>query len=263
MKYETIMVTRKGNVAVVTLNRPERRNAISNQMSYEIYEAVEAANQDPEVGAIVLTGAGKAFCAGADISRFERKGPSPEEIPRPRKNWVEQAFTSKPIVCAINGSAIGAGLTRTLVCDVRIASTTASFSIRFVKLGLVPELASTFLLPQIVGLQAATDLALSGRTIKAEEALRIGLVLKVIAPDELMPEALQLAESYAGNPPGAVREAKRLILTNAIEGDIRKVIKREGEALVKCLSTAEHREAVLAFREKREPDFRALQKKVE
>ena len=147
MQYETLLFAREGDVAVITLNRPERMNAISNQMRYELPEAIDEANRDEDIGAIVLTGAGKAFCAGADVSRFEKRD-KPEDIPSPRFEWVEQVCASKPIVCAINGYAVGAGLTRTLPCDVRIASTAASFSVRFVKLGLVPELGSTFFLPR-------------------------------------------------------------------------------------------------------------------
>ncbi|MBW2090869.1 MAG: enoyl-CoA hydratase/isomerase family protein, partial [Deltaproteobacteria bacterium] len=227
MQYETLLFDREGDVAVITFNRPERMNAISDQMRHELCEAIETANQDEDVGAIVLTGAGKAFCAGADVSRFESRDAAPGEIPKPRFDWGAQVCASKPIVCCINGYAIGAGLTRTLPCDVRIASTAASFSMRFVKLGLVPELGSTFFLPQIVGMQAAMDLSLSGRTIDAQEALRIGLVLKVVEPEALLPEALDLAESYAENPPEAVRAAKNLILTNAVNPDIRQLMRSE------------------------------------
>jgi len=261
MKYETLLFNREGGAAVITLNRPERRNAISNQMRYELCEAIDAANHDENIGAIVLTGAGKSFCAGADISRFEKRDTPQPEIPNPRFEWVEQVYASKPIVCAINGYAIGAGLTRTLVCDVRIASTAASFSMRFVKVGLVPELGSTFFLPQIVGMQSALDLSLSGRTIDAQEALRIGLVLKVVEPEKLMPEALRLAESYAENPPGAVMAAKKLILANAVNPEIRQVIKSENESLLSRVGLAENQEAIAAFREKRKPDFKAFRKK--
>jgi 2-(1,2-epoxy-1,2-dihydrophenyl)acetyl-CoA isomerase len=260
MAYEFIEIERDGDVGILKLNRPERLNAMTNQMSVEYSEAFAELNEDGAVGAILITGNGRAFCAGVDISRFEdsireRDG---ETIERPkfRFNWVEYALAAKPSVVAVNGACIGAGLTRVLPCDVRIASERATFSIRFVRVGIVPELASTHLLPQIVGLQAASDLALSGRTIDAREAERIGLVLRTVAHDDLMPAALALARDYAQIGPECLRETKALLHANAVEQDIRLVMQREGEALARRRGSAEQREAVAAFREKREPRFR-------
>lgn len=262
MGYQTVIVERRGDTGIVTLNRPEKMNAIDNVMAVEIGESVEELNQDPEVGAIVLTGAGRAFCAGADFSRFEDAIRASEgqrvEAPRPRRNWIEQVRDSKPVICAINGAAIGAGLTRTLPCDVRIASRNATFSMRFVRVGIVPEIASTQILPQIVGLQVAADLMLSGRTIDAEEAQRIGLVLEVVEPEELLPRATALANEYSEIGPGALRATKRLLYTNYVEQDIRVVAQREGEEIRARSGSAEQREAVAAFRQKRKPDFRAV-----
>lgn len=263
MAYETVLVERRDEIGIVTLNRPERLNAINNTMSVEIGEAVAELNDDRQVGAIVITGAGRAFCSGADFSRFEdairaSEGQPVEQRPRVPGNWPAQVQGSKPIVCAINGAAIGAGLTRTLPCDVRIASTNATFSMRFVKVGIVPELGSTQLLPQIVGLQLAADLMLSGRTFGAEEALAMGLVLKVVEPAELMPEAIRLASTYAENGPATLLETKKLLYANCVEQDLALVTRREGEAIQRRSGSAEQREAVAAFREKRTPHFRAL-----
>lgn len=260
MTYEFIEIERAGDVGILRLNRPERMNAMTNHMSVEYNEAFAELNEDNAVGAILITGNGRAFCAGVDISRFEdnireRDG---EKIERPafRFNWVEYARAAKPSVVAVNGACIGAGLTRTLPCDVRIASERATFSMRFVRVGIVPELASTHLLPQIVGLQAASDLALSGRTIDAHEAERIGLVLRTVPHEDLMPAALALARDYAQIGPECLRETKALLHANTVEPDIRAVMKREGEALARRRGSAEQREAVTAFREKREPKFR-------
>lgn len=262
MPYETVLVERRGDIGIVTLNRPERMNAIDNTMSAEIGEAVTELNNDREVGAIVLTGAGRAFCSGADFTRFEDaiRMSEGQAVSRPRipSNWVEVVRNGKPIVCAINGACIGAGLTRTLPCDVRIASSNAKLSMRFVKVGIVEEIASSQLLPQIVGLQVAADLIMSGRTFGADEALAMGLVLKVTEPDRLMDEALALAGSYAENGPSTVLEAKKLLYANYAEPDIAMVQGREREALERCYGTPEQREAVAAFREKRQPDFRKL-----
>jgi len=260
MSYQYILVERQGDIGIVTLNRPERMNAMTYEMSQEYNDAVAELNDDPSIGAIVITGAGRAFCAGVDISRFEdairEKDGEKVERPEPRINWVEYVRQAKPTVVAINGACIGAGLTRVLACDARIASERATFSMRFVRVGIVPELASTQLLPQIVGLQNAVDLSLSGRTIDAHEAARIGLVLKTVPHEELMPTALALAREYAAIGPQCLLETKRLIYANCVEQDISLVMKREGEALARRRGSAEQREAVAAFREKREPKFR-------
>lgn len=262
MTYQFVLAERRGDIGIVTLNRPERMNAINNEMSVEIGEAVEELNRDEAVAAIVLTGAGRAFCSGADVSRFEDaiRASEGQEVARPRRpfTWIEQVRSGKPVVVAINGACIGAGLTRTLPCDVRIASERATFSMRFVKVGIVPEIGSTQILPQIVGLQMAADLMLSGRTFGAEEALRMGLVLKVVPHESLLDEALALANSYAENGPVCLVETKKLLYENYVEQDITLVSRREGEAIARRSGSPEQREAVAAFREKRAPDFRKL-----
>lgn len=263
MAFETVLIDREGDVGIITLNRPDKLNAISNVMAYELGEAVGELNDDHEVGAIVLTGAGRAFCSGADVSRFEegvaaKEGRTVEPVQRPRRNWIELVRASKPIVCAINGACIGAGLTRTLPCDVRIASDKAKFSMRFVRVGIVPEIASTQILPQLVGLQVAADLMLSGRDFDAAEAERISLVLRTVPHDELMDEAVRLAGEYAAIGPMMLRETKQLLYQNCVEQDVSIVVRREGEAIGRCTGSPEQREAIAAFREKRKPDFRAV-----
>ncbi len=262
MGYETLLLGREDDAGIITLNRPEKMNAINNVMAVELGDAVEEIDGDPDVGAIILTGAGRAFCSGADVSRFEDAIRASDgervEVPRPRRNWIELVRASKPLLCAINGAAIGAGLTRTLPCDVRIASTEARFSMRFVRVGIVPEIASTQILPQLVGLQVSADLMLSGRTIDAAEALRIGLVLEVVEPERLMPRAVELANEYAEIGPEALLATKRLLYSNYVEQDVGLVTRREGEEIRARSGSPEQREAVRAFREKRKPDFRAL-----
>jgi enoyl-CoA hydratase/carnithine racemase len=263
MEYETILLERQDDIGILTLNRPEKMNAISNHMAYELCEAMDELNNDDSVGAIVLTGAGRAFCSGADVSRFEdgvaaRDGEAVQPPKRPRLNWIQQVRSGKPVVCAINGATIGAGMTRTLPCDVRLASESARFSMRFVRVGIVPEIASTQILPQIVGLQVAADLMLSGRTIDAQEAQRIGLVLTVVKQEELLASSIELAREYAEIGPTMLRETKALLYQNCVEQDIALVTGREGEAIARCTGTPEQREAITAFREKRKPDFRSL-----
>lgn len=263
MEFENILLDREGDVGILTFNRPEKMNAISNRMAVEICEAMDQLNEDREVGAIVITGAGRAFCSGADVSRFEdgirlKEGETEQRPQTPRINWIAQTRLSKPIVCAINGPCIGAGMTRTLPCDIRIASDRARFSMRFVRVGIVPEIASTQLLPQIVGLQVAADLMLSGRDIDAAEAARIGLVLRMVPHDDLVKEAVALASEYAEIGPLMLRETKTLLYQNCVEQDVALVSRREGEAIQRCTGSPEQREAITAFREKRKPDFRGL-----
>jgi enoyl-CoA hydratase/carnithine racemase len=263
MEYETLLLERQGDVGILKFNRPEKMNAISNQMAWELCEAIDELNNDNGVGAILLTGEGRAFCAGADVSRFEagidaKDGKQVEQPKTPRLNWIQQVRSGKPVVCAINGACIGAGMTRTLPCDVRIASEKATFSMRFVRVGIVPEIASTQILPQLVGLQHSADLMLSGRTIDAQEAERIGVVLKTVPHDDLLPTAVSLAQEYAEIGPAMLRETKALLYQNCVEQDIGLVARREVESIARCTGTPEQREAMAAFREKRKPDFRKL-----
>ena len=259
--YETILYERRGRVGLITLNRPEKLNAWNIRMEVEFIDVVNGAAEDREVGALVVTGAGRAFCAGGDISgwsdeistRGERR---PESSLLNREGSPEVPIVlrrGKPIIAAINGPAIGIGLTMPLACDIRIASDKATFSARFVKVGLTPECGSTRYLPAVVGLGNALFLALTGRIIDANEAEERGLVNRVAPHEKLMEEAMALAEEIAANPGDAVWAAKRLLHENAAEGDLRRVVSQEGFAIREMRRTPDHAEAVRAFMEKREP----------
>ncbi len=164
---------------------------------------------------------------------------------------------SKPIVAAINGAAIGVGLTQVLPMDMLIASRGAKLSVRFIKMGLVPELASSHFLALRCGFGAASELMLTGKTISADEAKEIGLVDKVVEPADLLNAAKDAARAMGENPQGALRMVKQLLTQNASEGDTRLVQQREIAALTQCYASPEHKEAISAFLEKREPDFKA------
>src|SRR5437763_8964490 len=221
--YEHISYEPRGGVALITLNRPEKLNAWTPKMELEFIDAVNSAAGDGEIGCVVITGAGRGFCAGADIGDWDRglkngapvrrskmlnEGGSPE---------VPIALSlGKPAVAAINGVSVGVGLTMTLACDIRIASTTARFSARFVKVGLTPECGSTRYLPLVAGLPNALFLALTGRIIDAREALARRLVDRVVPADRLLDEALSLANEIAANPAEATWMAKRLLHQNAL-----------------------------------------------
>ena len=204
MAYEEILTETHGRVGVIRLNRPRKLNAWTDTMSSEIVGQMGAWNDDDGIGAIVLTGEGRAFCAGADIGNFakrvetNRQGQG-EQLHRGGHNMTTFMRQSKPTIAAVNGYAVGVGLTMILPCDVRIASTAANLSIRFIKMGLMPELGSTRLLAQLVGLGNATEMCLTGRMVGAEEALRMGLVTAVTEPDDLLPAALAKAEEIANN----------------------------------------------------------------
>ena len=261
MDYKHIKVEARGEVALITLNRPDQMNAISELMRYELCEAIDEINKNDEFGAIVLTGAGKHFCTGADVSRFAGTA---EKAPPARLEWTRQLLESKPVVAAINGYAVGAGLTRTLNCDIRVASNQALFSMRFIRMGLAPtEFACSQLLPQLIGIQAALDLAMSGKMIDTTEALRLGLIYKVFEPEKLVEEAISLASGYAANPWGAVRSTKENYYQNFHEQNLDLILEREATAFITSGQTPEHKEAVAAFQEKRKPDFKGVRAKSE
>ena len=260
MPHTEIIAETQGRVGVIRLNRPRRLNAWTDTMSGEITEQMRAWNEDDGIGAIVLTGEGRAFCAGADIGNFaervetNREGQG-EQLHRGGHNLTTFIRQSKPTVAAINGYAVGVGLTMILPCDVRIASTAANLSIRFIKMGLMPELGSTRLLAQLVGLGNATEMCLTGRMVPAEEALRIGLVTAVTEPDDLLPTALAKAEEIANNPTQAVMMIKELLRKNPLDPDLEAVMEREGLRDQIARRLPDHAEAVAAFLDKREAQF--------
>jgi enoyl-CoA hydratase/carnithine racemase len=259
MSYEMILTETRGRVGIITFNRPEKLNALHATMSGEMRDQIVAWNNDPGIGAIVLTGAGRAFCSGADIGGWnqdiEQRERGEERERSGDGSWVTFARDSKPLICAINGPCIGAGLTITLPCDIRIASDQARLSMRFIRVGIFPELASTHLLAHIVGFGQAMELMLTGKIIDAEEAGRIGLVNRVVPADKLLDEAVDTATQIAFNPPESVMAVKKIAWQNLDEGDIRAIQQREGVELAAAVTRPSFKEAVRAFLEKRQPDF--------
>ena len=258
MTYEQISSETDGRAGIIRLNRPEKLNAWTSTMDAELQHQITNWNEDDDIGAFVITGEGRAFCAGADLGGFGRRL---EETPtRAEETRFSSPFThllrrSKPSVIAFNGYGVGVGLTMALPADVRIASTEALLSIRFIKVGLMPELGSTRLLAQIVGTGHATDMCLTGRMVGADEALRMGLVSEVVEPDQLMDSALAKAHELAANPTPAVMLIKELLAANPLESDLDLVMEREQVRDRLARKWPEHAEAVQAFAEKREPRF--------
>ena len=260
MSFETILTSLDNGVLTITMNRPERLNAWTYQMGDELREAVEAGNANNDVEAFVLTGAGRGFCAGADIKDLFKAQADSGEVrggsSEPR-DWVALVRQSKPMVAAINGAAIGVGLTQVLPMDVLIASRDAKLSVRFIKMGLVPELASSHYLIARTGFGNANELMLSGKTVTGEEAGELGLVDKVCDAEDLEQLAHATAKSMGENPQSALGMVKELITANMAEQDMTVAQKREIAALMECYKSPEHIEAIAAFIEKRDPDFRA------
>jgi len=263
-EFQQILFERRGRVGIITLNRPEKLNAWTDRMEAEIEDALNLCKGDRGIGATVITGAGRGYCAGADISSFQQNlqgggvmqaGSAGGRDPEGRVGFPRVALAAKPIVCAINGPAVGVGITHTLSCDARIASDRARFSFRFVKMGLTPEAGSSFLLPRIIGLTAALELCLTGRLFEADEALRLGLVSRVVPHDELLDAAIALAEEMAANPPEHLMLIKRVLHANALEPDREAALRREAQTLARAAASPAHREAVMAFIEKRPPRF--------
>jgi enoyl-CoA hydratase/carnithine racemase len=263
--YTQIAYEVRGEVAVITLNRPERLNAWTPTMAEEQVDAITRSNDDPSVGAIVMTGAGRGFCAGADMqdtfqSRIDGVDPGRDTaggrggMPA-GLDWVTFIRAAKPMVAAINGPAVGIGVTMCLPMDQIVTSPAAKFGMGFIKMGLVPELASSRLLADRVGFGRASDLCLSGRLITGEEAHQIGLADRLAGADDLLDTAIEIASAYAANPAPQLRMIKQLLTPHTDEGDLAAVQRAEHRYLVECWASPEHAEAVRAFTEKRPPNF--------
>lgn len=264
MSYETILTEVVEGVMVLTMNRPERLNAWTYQMGAELSDALVQGNANEDVVAFVLTGAGRGFCAGADIGdvfKAQAEGGKPAKKAageaRSTEDWVSLVRRSKPVVAAINGAAIGVGLSQVLPMDALVAAPDAKLSLRFIKMGVVPELASSHFLPMRVGFGTASDLMLTGKTISGAQALAIGMVDQLAEPDDLLTQALDTARAMGNNPQSALIMVKQLLSQNMGEGDVMAVQKRELSALAKAYKSPEHKEAISAFLEKRDPDFKS------
>ncbi len=220
MSFETILTEQTDGLLTITLNRPERLNAWTYQMAAELTQAIETANDDDDVIAMIVTGAGRGFCAGADIGdvfKAQAEGGGSGSTRRRSTDWVKLIRGSKPMVAAINGAAIGVGLTQLLPMDYLVAASGAKLSMRFIKMGLVPELASSHFLGLRCGFGRASRLMLSGRTITAEEAAGIGLIDEVASPEQLLTTAAAVAREMGENPQAALRMVKSLITDNVSE----------------------------------------------
>ncbi len=250
----------EGRVATITLNRPERMNAWTNQMAMELSDALIACNENDDVRAVVLTGAGKAFCAGADLAgrgdtfggREERQQQRRREQPRQIMPWQ----LDKPVIAAINGHAIGVGITYPMLCDIRYVAEDAKIQFAFVRRGVIPELASHVIVARVAGMSNAADLLFSGRVIRGREAAEMGLATKALPADQVLPAAIDHARDLAINTaPVSVAISKRL-LWEGINSTVPEMLKREGALFAWVGNQPDAREGVVSFLEKRPPQWK-------
>jgi enoyl-CoA hydratase len=248
----------EGKVGVITIDRPEKRNAMTYAMLGEFIETVGRADDDPSTVALVVTGVPGAFCAGTDLADLatipgEQRGlrGSAEETHK----WWPIAQTRKPTVCAVDGPAVGMGAEFTSQCDLRLASTNARFAWNFVHRGLVPDTgAGTWLLPRIVGMQQALRLLYTGAMIDADEALRLGYVLDVVPSDDLLPRAIELAATIAAGSPHSLGLIKSLV-QQGLTAPVDEHMQRHTAAMTACFKSDDHREGVASFLERRPANF--------
>jgi len=244
-------------VATITLNRPEALNALTVPMKQELLAAFRRVEREKAIRAVLLTGAGRAFCAGQDLRERLEPGAAPLGVEvRERYNPIVRAMRNlpKPIVGAINGVAAGAGASLAMACDIRVASDAASFALAFGRVGLVPDSGATWFLPRLVGAARASELALLNDPVGAEDALRIGLVGRVVPTTDLTREARAVAERLAGGAPRAIALTKRA-LNAAWDNDLDAALEYEAHLQDLAGRTKDHAEGMAAFMEKRAPRF--------
>ena len=265
MAETTVLCEVKDGVAELTLNRPERMNAFSPQMAAELIQAFRRLGEDDSVRVIVVTGAGRAFCAGADLggggetfAGRETDGDADEVLPRDaRARNIQPWKLPKPVIAAINGHAIGVGLTLPLQFDIRIAAVDAKLSFAFVQRGIMPEMASTYILPRLIGIARASDLLLTGRIFLGEEAARLGVVNEALERDQVLPRAREIARYIVEKcAPASVALTKRMIWEHLNADDPLAVSEREARGMARLGRLPDAAEGVLSFVQKRRPEWK-------
>jgi len=260
MSEDVLLVERDGAVAVLTMNRPRAKNALDNALLEALTREIGKAAEDTSVRAVVLTGAGGAFCSGADLKAAMSAGP--EVFDR-----VEEAIAAyhritraivgapKPVIAMVEGGAVGFGCDLALACDLRIMAEGAYLQEKFVKIGLMPDGGGTFWLPRLVGLARAMEIMLTGEPVNAEQALSLGIVNRVLPVSDLKRETMALAQKLAKGPPIAFAEIKKAV-RQSFAGTIDAALDQEKVGQSRCLKSADCMEGVMAWMQKREPEFK-------
>lgn len=256
--YNTILYEKKDSVLKITLNRPDVYNAFNEEMLRELQKAFKAAEEDNEVRCVILTGAGKAFCSGQDLKDFnEKKSTFKEALDQRYNPLIKQiANLPKPVICAINGVAAGAGLSLALACDYRIAVESAALIEVFINVGLIPDSASNFFLPRIIGYARAFEMCMTGNKLTASEAKDLGLVNKVVSYNSLLMKSAELtAKSFASKPTRAIGMIKQLI-NKSFQSGLDEMLDLESAYQQEAGNTEDFKEGVAAFLEKRKSVFK-------
>ena len=265
MTYESITVEREGRVARVTLNRPEKLNAINAQMESELTEVIPQLDQDDEVGAVVVTGAGRAFCAGGDVSQMpgsaskqDQRSRNVDDIRRGFKGAQSVVLglqrMQKPVIGMMNGVAAGAGFDMACACDIRIGTPKSRFVSAFVRVGLFPGWGGLWLYAKVLGVPKAAELLFTGDFLEAEEAHRLGMLNKLVAEEELEEVTMEMARKIADGPPISLRLSK-LMLYKCLEMDLETAMQMSAALETITLTSEDHREGISAFRDKRKAAY--------
>ncbi|MHB8068892.1 MAG: enoyl-CoA hydratase/isomerase family protein [Desulfobaccales bacterium] len=259
MPYDSLVFEVKDGVGLIRLNRPDDGNAITLETVNELLDVALRCDEDPEVRAVVLTGSGKMFCVGGDLKAFAAQGDRVSFYLKKvtqalhavisRFNWMDA-----PVIGAINGTAAGGGFSLALTTDIAVAAESAKFTMGYTKIGLAPDGSSSYFLARLVGLRRAKEMALLNPVLSARQALEWGLINQVVADDQLLPAALEIASHLAKGPTLALGEAKRLILSGATES-LESQMEKESRAVAAMAGKADGREGVAAFLGKRIPKF--------
>ena len=253
---DMIIVEQDGGVMTITLNRPDVLNAVNDQLARELHDALRQASREAAVRALVLTGAGRGFCSGQDLRGQAAEDRSYREHLRATYNPVILLLRTieKPVIAAVNGVAAGAGMSLALAADLRIASEKASFIEVFARVGLIPDSGSTYLLTRLVGLGKALELCYTTDPVDAQEALRLGLVNRVVSHEELLPATMALAARLAAGPTRAYGLTKRAV-THGLHAPLDAALEYEAYLQDVAGHSVDHREGVAAFLEKRTPKY--------
>jgi 2-(1,2-epoxy-1,2-dihydrophenyl)acetyl-CoA isomerase len=253
----TILFEIKNNVAVITLNRPEKFNSFNREMALELQQRLDDCAADDAIRCIYLTGTGKAFCAGQDLGELTGDNPPGFEVilsEHYNPIIVRLRKIAKPIVCAVNGVAAGAGANIALACDVVLAANSASFIQAFSKIGLIPDSGGTFTLPRLIGFQKASALMMLGDKVSATEAERIGMIYKVITDENFAADSFAIAETLSQMPTKGLAYTK-LALNASLNNSLAEQLHKEDELQYKAANTSDYKEGVASFLEKRSPKF--------
>jgi 2-(1,2-epoxy-1,2-dihydrophenyl)acetyl-CoA isomerase len=256
--YNTLLYDVKDGIATITLNRPDVYNACNNELTFEFQDAIKNADKDNTVRVVVLTGAGKAFCSGQDLKEAASQGVrSFMDSVFKRYNPIIRGLRNlpKPVICRLNGVAAGAGCSLAFACDIIIASQTASLTEAFISIGLVTDSGSSYFLPRLIGYSKAFEMATMPRKILAQEAFEMGLVNKVVAPEQLDAAIIEATDYYANAPTKAIGLMKKM-LNKSLNSDLETILEMEAYSQEIAGNTKDHKEGVMAFIEKRKPVFK-------